>query len=169
MKNARTDATALTGMDGVDSVFANLGTVADFQHTDAAGKVAVVTRGFISMIEKMKNAIAAGAIALVILLACTRCESKESDEQTEEQHEENASAQSAVTMINSKSVLSQTAVSDNTLESKRKEALFQRLKRTMIPARKRLLRIANRRIRLSGRSHDSPRSKREKSSLLCAA
>lgn len=49
-----------------EMVYAGLGRVEDFQRVDVSGKVALIRRGAISFGDKTRNAVAAGAIAVVL-------------------------------------------------------------------------------------------------------
>lgn len=170
IKSMKREVSKLTGIKGVEGIFASFGTAEDFQHVDVSGKVAVVTRGFISMVEQMKNALAAGAVALVMLFAYSVCNSTEDDEQPNAEHEQNASVQPAVVMerTNEGDDL-QAPVALIEREQKQQAVLFQAQQEKKGILKKRRAAGIIERIRSSGRSHDSPCQVSRQSSFSCLA
>lgn len=60
------DFASILGTAPVSVVYANLGSVSDFAKVDVKGKVALVSRGTLAFVDKIKNAKDAGATAIVI-------------------------------------------------------------------------------------------------------
>lgn len=170
LTNVKEDVAKVTGLRGVEGIFASFGTEQDFQHTDVAGKVAVVTRGLISVGEQIKNAIAAGAVALVMLIAYSLCQTKEDGEKREKQREETADLlQLAIPLVADEikdvsptviTATSQQQSSETAREPEQQKPDHRHRKRAM---------VMSRRIRAAGRSHDSPCSHTRESALFSSA
>ncbi|MGE5701656.1 MAG: S8 family serine peptidase [Clostridia bacterium] len=60
------DFASIIGTAPVSVVFANIGSVNDFAQVDVKGKIALVSRGSLAFVDKIKNAKDAGAIGIVI-------------------------------------------------------------------------------------------------------
>ncbi|RNB91456.1 peptidase [Brevibacillus fluminis] len=65
-KTLQEDFASIIGTAPVPVVYANLGSVSDFSTVDVKGKIALISRGTLAFVDKIKNAKDAGAIAVII-------------------------------------------------------------------------------------------------------
>ncbi|MGE5701655.1 MAG: PA domain-containing protein [Clostridia bacterium] len=156
-------AVEIVGSVGVEEVFANVGTVEDLRNARVAGKIAVVTSGFVSLIEQVKNAIAAGAVALVILLAHSIRTGKTSEAEEEQYGEERVSWEAEF-----KPVAFMLAVYVITCVARLRRFLagMTAIRKTQLGRIKGT--VHDKRPRFAVRSHDSP-CMRDGTRLLCSA
>ncbi|MGO0058936.1 PA domain-containing protein [Brevibacillus fluminis] len=164
--NINEDVAHVTGLKGAEGVFASFGTKEDFVYTDVAGKVAVVTRGLISVGEQIKNAIAAGAVALVMLLAYSLCQAKETGMNERAKGEESDSLLPlAVPVIGEEIADTQTRAASHSTPQPNEISPKLELRRNASFLKNRRASALIKRIRSSGRSHDSPRTDMQLSAL----
>ncbi|MET3291658.1 UNVERIFIED_CONTAM: hypothetical protein ABID98_004228 [Brevibacillus sp. OAP136] len=164
--NINEDVARVTGLKGAKGVFASFGTEEDFVHTDVAGKVAVVTRGLISVGEQIKNAIAAGAVALVMLLAYSLCQAKETEMNERAKGKESEGLlRFAVPVIADKIADAQIYAALHSTPQQKETSPKLELRRIASFMKNKRAYSLIKRIRSSGRSHDSPHTDMQLSAL----